>query len=48
MIDNYHLSRKNGSYHLVILRGHLWGERFQMVVMGERQVADGNGKESSD
>jgi len=23
--DNYHLPRKNASYHLVILHGHLWG-----------------------
>ena len=44
MFDTYHLPRKNASYHLVILRGHLWGGRFQMSVMGERQVTGGNGR----
>jgi len=38
ILDNYHLPRKNACYHLVILRWHLWGGRFQMSVMGERQV----------
>ena len=33
MIDNYHLTRKNASYHLVIWRGHLWGGRFQMAIL---------------
>jgi hypothetical protein len=28
--DNYHLTRKNDSYHLVIWNGHLWGGRFQV------------------
>jgi hypothetical protein len=26
--DNYHLTRKNASYHLVIWNGQLWGGRF--------------------
>ena len=29
--DNYHLTRKDDSYHLIILRGHLWGGRFKMA-----------------
>jgi hypothetical protein len=45
--DNYHLPGKNTNYHLVIWHGHLWGGRFQMSVMGERQVSDGNVKNSS-
>jgi len=27
--DNYHLTRKNASFHLVIWHGHLWGEDFR-------------------
>jgi hypothetical protein len=46
--DNYHLPRENASYHLIILRGHLWGGRFQMAVIGEGQVTGGNSWESSD
>jgi len=42
MFDNYHLPQKNASYHLVILHGHLWGGRFQMAVVGERQVTGEN------
>jgi hypothetical protein len=38
MIDNYHLPRKNSSFHLIILHGHLWGGRFQMAGVGERVV----------
>jgi hypothetical protein len=30
-----------------ILHGHLWGERFQMSVRGERQVTGGNGANPS-
>ena len=45
--DNYHLPGKNASYHLVILRGHLWGGRFQMPVIGERQFNGGNGRNPS-
>jgi hypothetical protein len=41
------LPRKNASYHLVILRGHLWGGRFQVALIGERQVAGGNGRNPS-
>jgi hypothetical protein len=44
MIDNYRLPRKNASFRFVILHGHLWGGRFQMAVIAERQVAGGNGK----
>ena len=47
MIDNYHLSRKNASYRLVIWHGHLWGGRLQMAVIGERQVTEGNERNSS-
>ena len=36
--DNYHLPRKNDRFHLLIWHGHLWGGRFQMAVIGERQV----------
>ena len=36
-LDNYHLPRKNASYRFVILRGHLWGERFQKAGVGGRQ-----------
>ena len=32
ILDNYHLPRKNASFRLVILHGHLWGGRFQMAV----------------
>jgi hypothetical protein len=38
MIDNYRLSRKNASFRFIILHGHLWGGRFQMSVIGGRQV----------
>ena len=44
MIDTYHLPRKNATFHIVILHRHLWGGRFQMSVIGERQVAGGNGR----
>jgi hypothetical protein len=42
--DNYRLTWKNASFHLVIWHGHLWGEGFQMSVTGERQVTEGNGR----
>ena len=42
--DNYHLTRENAMYHLVILHGHLWGGRFQMALIGERQFNGGNGR----
>ena len=29
MIDNYHLPVKNASFHIVIWRGHLWGDDFR-------------------
>jgi hypothetical protein len=48
MFDNYHLYGKNASYHLVIWHGPLWGGKFQMAVMGERQVTGESGRESSD
>jgi hypothetical protein len=38
MFDNYHLTRKNTSYHIVILHGHLWGGRFQMAVVGNARL----------
>jgi len=44
MIDNYHLPRKNASYHIVILHGHLWGGRFQVAVIWERRVTSENSK----
>ena len=44
MSDNYHLPRKNASFHLAILRRHLWGGRFQIAVLGERQVTGVNGR----
>jgi len=44
MINNYHLPRKNASYHLVIWNGHLWGVGFQMAGVGERQISGGNGR----
>jgi hypothetical protein len=47
MFDNYRLPRENASYHLVIWNGHLWGERFQMWVTGERRVSGGNGRNPS-
>jgi len=37
-IDNYHLPRKIATFRFVILHGHLWGGRFQMAGVGERQV----------
>jgi hypothetical protein len=37
----YHHPWKNASFRFVILRGHLWGGRFQMSVIGERQVTGG-------
>ena len=46
--DNYHLPRKNASYRFIILHRHLWGGRFQMSGVGERQVTGENGRESSD
>jgi len=48
MIDNYHLTRKNATFRFVILHRHLWGERFQMTVIGERQVTGGNGRNFSE
>ena len=45
--DNYHLPRKNASYRFVIWNGQLWGERFQMAVIGERLGTGGNGREPS-
>ena len=41
ILDNYHLTRKNTSFRFVILHGHLWGGRFQMAGVGERQVTSG-------
>jgi len=47
MIDNYHLTRENASFYLIIMRGHSWGGKFQMTVTGERQVTGGNGRNLS-
>jgi hypothetical protein len=47
MFDNYPLARKNASFDLLILLGHLWGGRFQMSVIGERQLTGGNGANPS-
>ena len=47
MIDNYHLTRKNATFRFVIWNGQLWGERFQMAVIGERLGTGGNGREPS-
>jgi hypothetical protein len=41
MFDNYHLPRKNARFDIIILRGRLWGGRFQMAVIGGRQVTGG-------
>jgi hypothetical protein len=38
MIDNYHLTREDDSFDIIFLHGHLWGGRFQMAVIGGRQV----------
>jgi hypothetical protein len=35
MIDNYHLPRKNATYHLVIWHGHLWGGKSQAPMIEE-------------
>jgi len=43
-IATYHLPRKNDSFDIIIWHGHLWGGRFQMAVIGERQGAGGNGR----
>lgn len=45
--DNYYLTGKNASYHLMILQGHLWGGGFQMSGVGQRQIAGGNGRNPS-
>ena len=42
MIDNYYLPRKNATFDIIIWHGHLWGGRFQMAVVGGRQVTGGN------
>jgi hypothetical protein len=47
ILDNYHLTLENARFHLIILHGHLWGGRFQMAVIGERQVTGGNGMNPS-
>lgn len=46
-INNYHLTRKNASFHIVIWHGHLWGGISQMAGIGERQVDGGNGRDPS-
>jgi len=44
ILDNYHLTRKNANFHIVIWHGHPWGGRFQMAGVGERLVAGANGR----
>jgi hypothetical protein len=44
MVDNYHLTRKNASFDFLILHQHLWGGRFQMSMVGERQIIRGKGR----
>jgi len=41
IFDNYHLPRKNARFDFIIWHGHLWGGRFQMSGVGERQVTTG-------
>ena len=38
MFDAYHLPLENATFRFVIWHGHPWGGRFQMSVIGERQV----------
>jgi hypothetical protein len=45
--ETYRQVPKNCGYDPHILRGHLWGERFQMSVTGERQVTGGSGRSFS-
>ena len=47
MIDNYHLTRKNATFDFHILHGHPWGGRFQMAVIGDRQVTGEKGRNPS-
>jgi len=44
ILDNYHLPRKNASFRFVILHGHLWGGKVQMLGIAERQVTGGGGR----
>jgi hypothetical protein len=46
--DNYPLIRKNSRFDPHILRGHLWGEKVPVSVIGERQDTGGNGRGPSD
>jgi hypothetical protein len=48
MIDNYHITRENATFHIIIWHWHPSGGRFQMSGVAERQVTGGNGRESSD
>jgi hypothetical protein len=38
MFDSYHLPRENASFRFVILRGQLWGERFQVSAFQRRRI----------
>jgi len=46
-ISAYPLSLKNCRYDLDIWRKHLWGGRFQMAELGERQITGENGRSFS-
>ena len=48
IINNYHLPRKNASFDNIIWHGYPWGERFQMAVVGGRQVTGWNDRDHSD
>ena len=39
--DNYHLTRKNASFHLDILHCHLWGEDFRCGGQGNARLPAG-------
>ena len=41
--DNYHHPRKNASYHLDILHGHLWGKDFRYQFIKEVGLSGGAG-----
>jgi len=47
MIDNYHLTRENARFDIIIWHGHLWGRRFQMTAIGECQATGENSRNPS-
>jgi len=42
--DNYHITRKNARFEIIILHRHPWGGRFPMRVRGERRITGGKGR----